>query len=67
MEEMKNERDKLIELFDKDTDLKEKIIISGVKQVYFILILIIQEDLCPRNDKVSLDQIELIRRGQFTS
>jgi hypothetical protein len=31
MEEMKNERDKLIELFDKDTDLKEKIIISGVK------------------------------------
>jgi len=38
MEEMKNERDKLIELFDKDTDLKEKVIISGVKYVYFLLI-----------------------------
>ncbi len=31
MEEMKEERDKLIEYFNKDTDLKEKIIISGIK------------------------------------
>lgn len=31
MEEMKAERDKLIEHFNKDTDLKEKIIIAGVK------------------------------------
>ena len=31
MEEMKAERDKLIEHFNKDTDLKEKIIITGVK------------------------------------
>lgn len=31
MEEMKMERDKLIEHFNKDTDLREKIIITGVK------------------------------------
>ncbi len=31
MEEMKVERDKLIEHFNKDTDLREKIIITGVK------------------------------------
>ena len=31
MEEMKSEREKLIEHFDKDTDLKEKIIINGIK------------------------------------
>jgi len=31
MEEMKAERDKLIEHLNKDTDLKEKIIIAGVK------------------------------------
>ncbi len=31
MEELKSERDKLIEHFDKDTDLKHKIIITGVK------------------------------------
>jgi hypothetical protein len=31
MEEMKSERDKLIEHFNKDTDLKEKILITGVK------------------------------------
>ncbi len=33
MEEMKAERDKLIEHFNKDTDLKEKILITGVKKV----------------------------------
>ena len=33
MEEMKSERDKLIEHFDKDRDLKEKIILSGVKKI----------------------------------
>lgn len=33
MEEMKSERDKLIEHFNKDTDLKEKIIIQGVKKI----------------------------------
>jgi hypothetical protein len=31
MEEMKGERDKIIEYFDKDTDLKQKILITGVK------------------------------------
>jgi hypothetical protein len=31
MEEMKGERDKLVEYFNKDTDLKQKIIITGVK------------------------------------
>ena len=35
MEEMKEERDKLIEHFNKDTDLKEKIIIAGVKYVKY--------------------------------
>lgn len=33
MEEMKNERDKLIERFDKDKDLKEKVILTGVKKI----------------------------------
>jgi len=31
MLEMKEERDKVIEYFDKDKDLKEKIILSGIK------------------------------------
>ena len=31
MEEMKEERQKLIRHFDQDTDLKEKVIITGVK------------------------------------
>ena len=31
MEEMKSERDKLVAHFDKDTDLKQKILISGVQ------------------------------------
>lgn len=31
MEEMKAERDQLIEHFNKDTDLKDKILIAGVK------------------------------------
>lgn len=31
MEEMKDERDKLIEHFNKDTDLQQNIIITGVK------------------------------------
>jgi len=33
MEEMKAERESLIEHFNKDTDLKEKILITGVKKV----------------------------------
>jgi hypothetical protein len=33
MEEMKQERDKLIEHFNKDTDLKEKILLTGVKKI----------------------------------
>lgn len=33
MEEMKAERDKLIEHFNKDTDLREKVLITGVKKV----------------------------------
>jgi len=33
MEEMKTERDKLIERFDKDKDLKEKVILTGVKKI----------------------------------
>lgn len=33
MEEMKQERDKLIEHFNKDTDLREKILLTGVKKV----------------------------------
>ena len=31
MQDMKDERDKLIQYFDKDKDLKAKIIIRGVK------------------------------------
>jgi|LauGreDrversion4_2_1035121.scaffolds.fasta_scaffold614860_1 hypothetical protein len=33
MEDMKNERDKLIEHFNQDRDLKEKILLTGVKKI----------------------------------
>ena len=35
MEEMKSERDKLVEHFDKDTDLKEKMIHHRRQVPYF--------------------------------